>query len=179
MLDPAIGLLATLLFACLFATAALHKLRAPARFAEILAAYQLLPAGLTGGAVLIPALEALAALGLLLPATRAMGAGLGVVLLLSYAGAISVNLRRGRTQLDCGCGGADERRPIAAWMVVRNIVLAAALAALALPWQPRALTAADILTVVGGFAVGALLYASLDRLLSRVVPEGARIAGSR
>ncbi len=119
------------------------------------------------------------AAGVLIPATRAPAAGLGIALLLAYAGAIGVNLRRGRTELDCGCGGADERRPIAAWMVVRNLVLAAGLAVLALPWQPRALAAADLLTVGGGCIVGALLYASLERLLSRVVPHGARLAGTR
>ncbi|MBS0580892.1 MAG: methylamine utilization protein MauE [Proteobacteria bacterium] len=177
MLDPAIGLLATLLFVLLFAGAALHKIRAPAHFAQAVAAYQLLPERLAGAALVIPALEALVALGLLFPATRGIACGLGILLLLSYAWAIGVNLRRGRTTLDCGCGGPDERRPIAAWMAVRNLVLAAGLALLAQPWQARPLAAADILTVGGGCAVGALLYASLERLLSRVVPQGTRLVG--
>jgi hypothetical protein len=33
-------------------------------------------------------------------------------------------------------------------------------------------------TIAGGIAVAALLYASLDRLLSRIAPQGARLMGA-
>jgi hypothetical protein len=178
MLDPAVGTLLALLFALLFAGAALHKARAPRQFADVLAAYRVLPAAAVRAAALVPLLELTVALGLLVPAVRPGAAVAGALLLLLYAAAIAVNLRRGRLELACGCGGADERRPIAAWMVVRNLLLALLLGSLVLPWQVRPLAAADLVTVVGGLAVASLLYASLERLLSRIAPQGARLRGS-
>jgi hypothetical protein len=178
MVDPAIGALLAGLFALLFATAAVQKLRAPGHFSQVFAAYRVLPIALSRVAVLLPVLEAAVAAALLLPATRVVAACTGAVLLLAYASAIAINLRRGRLALACGCGGPHERRPIAPWMVVRNLLLAAMLPVVTLPWLPRSLSAVDGVTVVGGIAVGALLYTSLDRLLARVAPAGARLTGA-
>ena len=58
-----------------------------------------------------------------------------MALLLTYAIAIAINLARGRRDLDCGCAGPNERRPIAAWMVWRNVGIAILLAAVLLPWS--------------------------------------------
>jgi hypothetical protein len=178
MLDPAIGALLAGLFALLFATAAVHKLRATARFAEVFAAYRLLPSAAGRMAVLVPLLEGMVAAGLLVSATRAPAACIGSGLLAAYAAAIAVNLRRGRLELACGCGGANERRPIAPWMVVRNLLLAAMLLLLVLPWRARPWSGTDAVTVAGGIAVAALIYNGLDRLLSRVAPQGARLTGT-
>jgi len=49
----------------------------------------------------VPLLEAFVAGGLLLDATRTAAGCVGIVLLLVYAGAISVNLLRGRRELAC------------------------------------------------------------------------------
>jgi hypothetical protein len=178
MLDPAIGALLAALFALLFATAAVQKLRAPAHFAAVLSAYRLFPEGLARLALLVPVLESLVAAGLLVTATRAGAAGAGAGLLVLYAGAIAVNLKRGRHELACGCGGPNERRPIALWMVVRNLLLAAVLPLVMLPWLSRPAAATDLVTVGGGIAVATLIYVSLDRLLSRVTPQGARLQGA-
>jgi hypothetical protein len=172
MIDPAIGTLLAGAFALLFAAAAFHKIRSIGVFAEVFRAYRIVPGGMPVAA-LVPALEAVVAAGLVIPATRGLAAIAGAVLLLGYALAIGVNLLRGRRELSCGCGGPDERRPIAAWMVARNVLLAPALAILALPVIPRALVAADWLTVAGGMGVAALLYISADRLLGRVAPRSA------
>jgi hypothetical protein len=178
MLDPAIGALLAGLFALLFAAAAAQKLRAPAHFAEVFAAYRLLPPAAARLALLVPVLEGLVAGGLLVAPTRRGAACAGALLLAVYAAAIAINLRRGRLDLACGCGGANERSPIAPWMVARNLLLAVALLLLVRPWLSRPWSAADALTVVGGVAVAALLYASLDRLLSRIAPQGARLTGA-
>ena len=170
MIDPALGTLLGGAFALLFASAALHKLRDLSGFAELLAAYRVLP-GARYLAFLVPLTETLVACGLLLPRSRpaASLAGLGVLLL--YAGAIALNLLRGRRELSCGCGGPGERRPIAAWMVTRNLLLALLLAAAALPVSARPLQAVDLLTVAAGIAVASLLYMSADALLGRVMPR--------
>jgi uncharacterized membrane protein len=179
MLDPAIGFLLLGCCALLFASAALHKLRALPRFAEVLRAYRVLPAAVVQLAVLVPLLELAVGLALLVPVTRAAAAGAGAALLALYAGAIALNLARGRRDLACGCGGPDEARPIAPWMVVRNLALAALLGATLVPWQVRTLLATDFLTISGGVVVATLLYVSLDQLLGRVAPRAAAFGGSR
>jgi hypothetical protein len=174
MLDPAPGLLVSLGIALLFAAAAAHKLRALARFAETLAAYRVVPESLARRAAwFIPCAELAAALALLWEPRRPAFALPAVCLLLLYAGAMGVNLARGRRDLDCGCGTARQRRFIAAWMVWRNIILAAALCAVALPYSPRPVTVTDLLTIAGGLAVSAALYATVDRLLGEVAPRAA------
>lgn len=179
MIDPALGALLAGAFALLFASAAFHKLRSPRRFAELFRAYRLLPAGLTRLWWLVPVIELMTGAGLLASASRAGACTTGAALLLGYAAAMAVNLNRGRRDLACGCGGPDERRAIAEWMVWRNVMLAALLGAMLLPWGARPLAAADALTVGAGTVVAALLYMSLDQLLGRVAPATALLRGPR
>lgn len=179
MIDPAIGALLAGAFALLFAGAALHKLRSPQRFAELFRAYRLLPEPLGRLWWAVPLLELATAAGLLAGASRAGACAAGAALLLGYAGAMAVNLRRGRRDLSCGCGAPGERRAIAEWMVWRNVILAALLAALRLPWGARAMTVADALTIGAGTAVASLLYISVDQLLGRLGPAAALLRGSR
>jgi hypothetical protein len=180
VLDPGIGSLIVVAFALLFAHAALNKWRNVAEFGAVLANYRLLPAwSVTAAAIAVPAVESAIALLLLASATRPAAAIAGAVLLVAYGGAIAINLRRGRRDLDCGCAGPADRRPIAAWMVWRNVVLAAAIAAASGPWSGRALGWVDLVTVGGGLAVLVLLYVTIDRLLGRVMPRGAELRGAR
>lgn len=179
MLDPVIGGLIVACVALLFASAAVHKLRDLARFAGILHAYRLLPARAERLAPLVPLIELAAAAGLLVTPLRAQAAALAILLLLGYAAAIAVNLARGRRDLDCGCGATDAARPIAPWMIGRNVILALLLLVSLAPWQPRPLSPTDALTVGAGLAVATLLYESLDRLLSRLAPRTALLRGPR
>lgn len=178
MIDPAIGTLIAGAFALLFASAALHKARDLAVFAEVLRAYRVLPRPLALPWV-PPLIEGGIAVALLLPAARPAAALAGALLLVLYALAMALNLQRGRRDLSCGCGAPEERRPIAAWMVWRNLILAGLLGAMLLPWAPRPMQPADALTIGAGTAVAALLYMSLDRLLARVAPRGALLRGPR
>jgi hypothetical protein len=179
MLDPAIGVLLIACFALLFASAALHKLRDLPHFTEVLRAYRVLPEGAVRLAPLVPLAELAVAVGLFAPAAR-FGAGLaGAALLGGYAAAIAVNLGRGRRDLACGCGGPDDARPIAPWMVARNLMLALLLAVTLLSWTKRPLLPTDALTVGGGAVVATLLYVCLDRLLGRVAPWTAALRGPR
>jgi Methylamine utilisation protein MauE len=90
-----------------------------------------------------------------------------------------VNLARGRGELDCGCGAGDASRPIAPWMVTRNLVLALALATTLVPWRLRPLLPTDALTVGAGVTVATLLYSCLERLLGRLAPRTAALRGAR
>jgi hypothetical protein len=179
-LDPAAGYVVVATLALLFLHAALGKWRDRAAFAAVLANYRLVPLRLVPAlAVLVPAAETVAALLLLPAATRAAAVCLGAGLLAAYGVAIGINLRRGRHDLDCGCTGPADRRPIAAWMVWRNFALAAVLATAAQPWSARPLDWTDAVTVVGGIVSLSLLYQALDRLLGHVLPRSAALRGAR
>ena len=173
MIDPAVGGLLAGAFALLFASAALHKLLGLGQFAEVFRAYAVVPAALAPLSPLVPLLELTVGAALLAGRSRSGAAAAGTALLLAYATAIAMNLARGRRDLTCGCGGPNDRRPIAAWMVWRNLILAALLGATLLPWGRRPLGAADALTIGAGTVVAALLYTSLDSLLGRVMPRAA------
>ena len=169
MIDPVCALLIVSCTMLLFGTAAAHKLRSVGDFAQTLARYQLLPAGLIR--IAGPALglmELAVCLGLPWPALRPVGAAAGVILLLVYSAAITINLARGRDDLDCGCGGFGRRTPIGPWMVVRNLSLACMLCFLMFPEGSRSLESADALTLVGGVMAGSFLYLSCDVLFGRV-----------
>jgi len=178
MIDPAIGTLLVAAFALLFASAAIHKLFDRERFGEVVRAYALVPTALARLAWLVPLVELAVGAGLLVSVTRPAAALAGVLLLLAYGAAIAVNLQRGRRDLDCGCGGPNDRRPIAPWMIWRNLALAALLSVLSLPWAARAFAAADVLTIAAGTAVLGFLYVSMDTLLGSVAPRAARLRGA-
>jgi len=180
MIDPAVGALLAGAFALLFASAALHKLGDLTRFAAAFRAYEVIPPRLAWASIMVPVLELAVALALLPPGSRAGAAAAGAALLLAYAAAIGINLIRGRRDLDCGCAGPSQVRPIGAWMLWRNLLLAGVLLTLLLPVAPRPLGGTDALTIGAGTAVVALLYMSLDVLLAQVATRVARLsAGSR
>jgi hypothetical protein len=165
VLDPAIGILVLACVALLFASAGVHKLRDIGRFDEIFAAYEIVPAAWgTMISRLVPILEIAVAVGLAVKVSRPYAAAFGIVMLAGYAVAIAVNLRRGRRDLACGCGGPGDRRPIAAWMIGRNAVIALAAAAVFTAWSARPLSATDGITVAFGLLTVALVYLCIDQL---------------
>jgi hypothetical protein len=176
LMDPAPGLLISVAFALLFVQAAWHKLRGLAQFAATVRSYALLPASLSGlVGVAIPLAELLVAAALLVAGTRCVAAVAGAIMLLAYGVAIAVNLARERRDLDCGCTGPFDRRPIAAWMVWRNGILALMLLATTRPWVERPLMAVDGLTILAGLVAAALVYVTIDRLLGHVMPRTAAL----
>ena len=169
MLDPAIGAVLVGCYVMLLVGAASHKLRDLRQFAEIFAGYGVVPVLHRWRlSWLVPVFELLLALGLLLPVWRRVAAAAAAALLLGYATAILINLRAGRHLVACGCGGADERRPIAAWMVWRNLLLAFGLGVAMLPWETRPLEWTDALTLACGVTSLALLYSCAERLLGEL-----------
>jgi hypothetical protein len=158
--SPMVGWTATLLIACLFATAAWHKLSGLAEFRGALSAYRLLPEWAVGSAaVLLVVLETGIAVALLV---RVEGAPLAAsVLLGSYSVAMWVNLLRGRRWIDCGCGGPGQ--PISYALLWRNLVLMS-LCLLASP-GPASLGALGVFTVIAAALTGLLLYAAINHIL--------------
>ena len=126
--DPTLLLAATAsaFVALLMLRAALDKAADGVRFEGVLADYDLVPdAALRPLRIALPVLELLAAGALSFGVTRMAGAGLAGVLLLSYACAMGLNLTRGRSEIDCGCGGPAQ--PLHWALVARNLCLTATL----------------------------------------------------
>lgn len=105
----------------IFARAMVHKLLNRYEFVGIITDYRILPASLvTIAATLLPVVELLITVSLLIPSTRQPGAIAAVALLLFYGAMIAINLLRGRTSIDCGCGGSGHG---ISWLhVLRNII---------------------------------------------------------
>jgi len=178
--DAGVGYLVGGAFALLFAQAAVHKWQRLAEFRAIVTNYRLTPAFLVPVvALLIPTLETTVAALLLPVPTRSAAALTGMMLLAAYGAGIAINLGRGRRDLDCGCSGPADRRPIGSWMVWRNLLLVALLALVVLPSSTRPLEASDGLTIRGGIGVAALLYAAIDQLFALVAPRAALLRGTR
>jgi hypothetical protein len=176
-IDPVIDVVLRASLAVLFAAAATHKVRDPRRFRATIAEYRLLPAALaTPAALVLVGCEVAVAAALVAPGWRAAGLLGAAALLALYGGAVAVNLGRGRRDLDCGCAGPAMRRPIGGWLVARNAVLAAAALAGLGPLAMRPLGWIDALTILGGTATLAALYASADRMLANL-PALARVRG--
>jgi hypothetical protein len=179
MIDPVVELSICFGLALLFAAAAWHKVSDRARFGAVLRAYELLPSWLVGPATrLFPVLETSVAVTLLYPPTRHAAALAAVTLLVLYTLAISLNLARGRREIDCGCFAASSRVPLSNWLVVRNLVVIAAACTLLLPVWARALIWVDGLTVVSALITASVLWTAGQRL-SQTGPLLRRFGGAQ
>ena len=117
-----------------------------------------------------------AALGLLLPATRALAAATLMALLVLFAAAMAINLGRGRSDIDCGCFIGVQKQRISWALVVRNLVLAGFGLMLLVEETGRALAPLDWVTI--GAAAGSLLllHEAIGRLFG-LAPRAVRRAG--
>lgn len=175
--EPVLTLLPSAFFTLLLGIAATHKLTAWRVFEQQVADYRVLPKAWTGiAAVLLPAAEALLALGWLADGTRAPAAGLTALLLATYAGAMAWNLRQGRDFIDCGCGGVDGAQVIRPALVARNLLLAAVAAAMALwtshlPLATRVPGWIDWLSVFAGAAALLGIHVTVNQILANLPPQ--------
>lgn len=112
----------TVFMCLLFARAAWHKIAEFAEFTGFVADYKLVPEQLVKlVSVAVVGAEVLAVLLQLVPGGQAYGLVLGIAILSLYAAAMSINILRGRTSIECGCGGAVQ--PLSWSLVWRNTVL--------------------------------------------------------
>jgi uncharacterized membrane protein len=171
--DPIFVIACALTIAVILASAATHKLRAPSKFADQVEDYQLLPKALVKPlSRLIPVFELAIALGLLIPASRAVAAPAAAALLLGYAAAIAINLWRGRSDIDCGCSGPDQAQPLRPVLLARNGTLAALAVVASLTGHARDMGAFDAFVVIAAAAVALLIYSAAEGLLA----NGPRLA---
>lgn len=154
----------TVFVSLIFARAAWHKLGEFTEFTGFVADYRLVPERLVIEASWAIVGAEIASVAMqLVPGGRQFGLAIAVLMLLAYAGAMAINVSRGRTAIECGCGGAVQ--PLSWSLVIRNAILASfGLAAFALPLGPMS-PADAIAAIAAGFAlwVGLLL---IEQILS-------------
>jgi len=164
MIDPLITLIISLSLALLFFMAARHKMNASRQFQSQLAAYELLPEALVPiMAKLLPLIEMALVFLLLIPLTRPVAALMAMLLLAVYATAMGINLLRGRSEIDCGCGG--EPQVLSDWLMLRNFVLMIGSGLLLVPVSDRAVGAADTVLLILMTAVLAMAYLLVEQLV--------------
>jgi hypothetical protein len=132
-----------------FAHGAWHKITDFDSFTGFVADYQVVPTTIISVvSKFIVGAEMAMPLALLIHQGRKYSAALAIALLLGYASAMTVNLLRGRTQIDCGCGNATQ--PLAWSLVVRNCALAGIATLILLPTGGPDLSVAEVAAVLGG-----------------------------
>lgn len=168
MIDPLIVATVAAGFSILLGVAALHKISDVQRFFSVLRDYRMLP-----GVFVMPAGYALAGVEIvlaaawLLPISRKIAAAATLVLLLIYSIAIGVNLLRGRTHIDCGCGiGSQGGALISGRLLVRNTLLALTCCIPFLPASDRQLLVADFAIVGVALMALVLLFAAGNQLIA-------------
>lgn len=162
-------------FALLLGVGSWRKLRGMDGFQAVVADYRLVPGWLLRPATLaIASCEgALAGIWLVTPwlVETNIFAGVGTALLMAvYGAAIALNLLRGRSWIDCGCGGGERLSWI---LVVRNLVLSgfALLPLTTIDAGPPKW--ADLAVSVPVFALAAILYLATRTLLENAAAMGA------
>ena len=149
------------------AVAAAHKYRNYLEFRGIVDQYRIMPKPLVPiAAPSVVALECLACLTLAVPTWRLLGAPLTAGLLVLYSVAIAINLYgRGRTAMDCGCGG--EATPLSGWLLLRNGLLLM-LACSSWLAAPSFVIGGGVEALIAGLIAGLLwlAYATANQLLA-------------
>jgi len=155
-----------------FVLAAAQKAQHWRIFSGVLANYRLLPPALVAPfALVLPPAEMLVGFLLLSAQFRPLGELAAVALLGLFAMAMAINLRRGRSEIDCGCGRTFLKQNLRWLLVGRNAGLAALLVPSLLFTGPMAMT-----TALSGVAAGLaffVLYLLLN-VLSALPPVEAR-----
>lgn len=182
MLDPLILRIIAVGFALLFIFAAAHKFNNKRQFLGILEAYQIMPSAALGLAVnVIPVLELMLGLAWALTALLFIQITLlpliSAMLLFTYAMAIAINLLRGRSYIDCGCGFSSVAgsalsesksggiQQLSRALVVRNCMLTIVALMALIPPSLRELGFMDFLSLVIATFTLVLLYGAFNQLL--------------
>ena len=162
--DPLIALFATGLVAVVFARAIFEKVGDYDVYVGTLRDYRLAPAPVAPYAAAALLAAEILTLGLLLfGATRMAGAASAATLLALYACAMSLALRAGRTQIECGCGGDGQQM---SWALVgRNAALIACCGLVLAPVSARTLLWPDFVEAGLAILIGWIALAAAEKVI--------------
>lgn len=166
-LDPIVDFMLRGGLAAILALAAIHKLRDRGTFEGQLLAYDLLPEGIVHAASrAIPLIELAAALFLMMRSEHASITAAAIFFI--YGVAMTINLARGRRDIDCGCGGPDGKQSLHPALVVRNLVLT--ICALMISWPVAARPISWVDTLISILAAVAFLaiYTAFNTLMANL-----------
>ena len=165
-----------------FVEAGLAKLRHRDLVPGVVANYRLLPEALVAPvAAILPPVEL--GLGLALIASVLTGGGPlhwaalpAAALFLAFAAAMAINIRRGRSHIDCGCGRSHLRQPLGWGLVARNLVLAALVSVHAIAPAQSFVLADLVLALAAGLCLFLffLLFNTLAALSASPLAGGRR-----
>ena len=145
---------------------ALSKLRDWPAFREAVSAYRLLPDPLVAiVALALPVLEALAGVALLVDDLHVAGAYAAMAVVGVATAAVAINVWRGRTDIDCGCGGLEGRQRLSWGLVARNAALIVVLAAGIVAPAPR-VNALGAATLVAATLAFVTLFVAASQLVA-------------
>jgi uncharacterized membrane protein YphA (DoxX/SURF4 family) len=117
------GLIARLVLASVFISAALPKLKDPVAFAAAIDAYRTISGSWAmAAATVLPWLELIIAVGLLTPWLRRASAWI-MALLLGLFIALHLSAWARGLNIDCGCFGESGSSPDYHWLILRNLAL--------------------------------------------------------
>jgi hypothetical protein len=160
---------AAVCLALVFLRAAGHKLSSFASFVGFLRDYRVVPDwSVSSVALAVVSAEVLLVLALGVPPLRTLSGCLAIALLLAYALAMSINLVRGRHEVECGCGGAAQ--PIGWALVARNIVLIAPSGFLLVPEGAPLSGEGIAVAIAGGMTLWIVMI-----LIEQVLTNGSRM----
>ncbi len=167
-MDPVITVIISICMSMLFGVAAVHKLKAPEVFKAAMEEYRLIPSNLLGiVSITLILLELISSVLILIPSGRPTGSLIMGTLLLLYATSISINLYRGRRDIDCGCNGPATTQAISWWLVGRNLVFLGLVLIAIGPSAERSLNWLDLFTILFGVLVASGLYLGFNQLLAQ------------
>ena len=179
MIDPLLLKIISLGFALLFLIGAVHKFSNREHFRASFEAYEIIPASLSALVTkIIPPFELLLGVGWLAFGLFAIEFKLvtlaSVGLLVSYALAIGINLKRGRNYIDCGCtfsnsntSNADSgSQQISLGLFYRNVLLIIMAIVCIIPAGDRSLQLIDVFALFFSVAALILLYETFNQILT-------------
>jgi len=174
MLDPLFFRVIAAVFFLLLVAAGIHKLSDRLRFKGILAAYEILPVHLVAAvSLLIPVFEIMLGLGWLFGWQIDFVSVATVGLLTAYAMAMGINLARGRTYIDCGCGFSSAKakkdesgiQQLSKWLVYRNVVLILLALVAGAGEAPRSFGMLDYFSFIAAIVALIFVYSAFHQLL--------------
>jgi hypothetical protein len=140
--------------------ASVPKLTSLGKFAQIVQEYRVLPekvAGVLGR--ILPLIELACGFALLFGISKPWPGVVAIVLFALFAGAISINLLRGRRYIQCGCFGVGRGAHLSWSSVLRNAILAGLAFVSAGTTSTNVLSVGEAITItISGAGIVALLW---------------------